>query len=84
LAPGTFKDLFKSQLTLLQNYPENVEYNSFIFPASVRLHTLPGEKYIDGTMSVNYKRDFLGFPYFYIGSFLPSQVQMMHLQSATL
>jgi hypothetical protein len=55
-----------------------------MFPASVRLHTQPGEKYIDGTMSVSYKRDFLGFPYFYVGSFLPHEVQMTHLQGPPL
>ena len=62
----------KTVLSLIAEYPKNLKYNAFLFNPSVKLHMFPGERFVDGAMSVTFKQDPLGIPYLYIGNFLPS------------
>ena len=48
--------------------------NAYSFACAVRLHSELGEKYLEGTIAVNVKKDFLGIPFLCVGSFLPSNV----------
>ena len=68
----TFLEFALTSIRSLVDYPKNIQYNAHIFPASVKLHTQVGDKYVDGTMSVSFKQDNVGYAFLFIGNFLPS------------
>lgn len=59
-------------LNVVADYPKNLKFNSHIIPGSIKFHKQVGDKYIDGTLSISFKQDAMGFAFLFIGSFLPS------------
>jgi hypothetical protein len=85
MSPGCFQEWYTNNIKFMLKYPDNQHINMQLFPATIRIFHSPNEEtFLDGTMTLNFKRDFLGLPMLFIAYFLPSNPQTLHFQCKEL
>ena len=57
----------------MEESPDFGTINAYVIKCGLRVHREIGEKYIQGNMTVNFKRDLIGIPLLYIGIFFPTE-----------
>jgi len=74
LSPYGFKEFVVNCISIIAaQFPHRTDVNWFMFNTGVRIHSVVN-KFIEGTMSITFKQDMLGFPLLYVGNFLPRTV----------